>query len=241
MTQGEINLCLDIARCNCVGKNSCKKIYSVQKNCNPKHVPEPWNGHLSSAKIMYVSSNPSIDCREYFPHNHCLDKCICDFFDNRFYNGKIITHQKEVSVQFWTYLIKYSNWINDCLKKNPPIPQKIQKNKGKHFYSDLNDFIVSTEIVHCKSKKEFGVAQCKQHCFDKWMKQITQNFTGNYIVILGSQAQKYCNAIINIVNSLPLPQKNINVINLPHPKARMKDKNRQLLVYSELQKIGLVP
>ena len=82
------DLCIKIARCTNIGVHPCHKIASFQSNCILKQMPEPWNGHLATAEIMFIGSNPSIDFDEYFPNIGWTDDDIFDFFENRFINGK---------------------------------------------------------------------------------------------------------------------------------------------------------
>lgn len=51
----------------------CKFQYDIIQEANGSkqevtkamfHVPEPWNGNLGEAEILFVSSNPSIDLKE---------------------------------------------------------------------------------------------------------------------------------------------------------------------------------
>ena len=58
------NLILEIAKCCEVEKaksnvcHSCHKIVSSQNSSF--QLPEAWNGHLDTAEILFISSNPSI-------------------------------------------------------------------------------------------------------------------------------------------------------------------------------------
>lgn len=234
-------LCIGIARCTNLGVHPCDKITSVQSNCILKQIPEPWNGHLSEAKILYIGSNPSIDCDEVYPDSTWSDKKICDFFENRFKKGKVKkTTGKEVAVPFWTYLINYTNWINEELKTSGKAfltKYPITKQK-KNMYDELNNDVVSTEIVHCKSKDAYGFEKACCKCGDMWMGNILNLFSGKLIVVLGKKAEcaiKKCSKLNAIFGNLKVP-----VIYLPHPSRRMSVNNRKKAVQSELRKVGLI-
>ena len=214
MTTAEKDLCIAIAKCANRGVRPCDKIACVQSNCVIKQLPEPWNGHLYTAKIMFISSNPSIDCEEHFPNASWADNDICDFFDNRFTYGKKLKNGTKAPVSYWNQLIKYTNIINTVtggMYFNGILPLANRNNKWD--YSVLAPYIVSVEIVHCKSKGERGLSKkCKDFCTNQWLKKIISLFSGDLIVIVGSKAQAYELTIKKWVGSSK------KVITAPHPR-----------------------
>lgn len=164
------NLLLDIAKCCEVEKaksdctHPCNKIVSSQSG--EFQLPEPWNGHLDTAEILFISSNPSIDPNENYPTASWNDDDIISFFENRFEN----TPKNQWST-YWRTILKWAGWV---------IPN-IEFDK-----------IAITEIVHCKSQKEFGVTPlCQKTCFNKWLREILKIFKGKYIVVVGRKAEEY--------------------------------------------------
>ncbi len=89
---------LDIARCPniplCQGHpgpaHPCARIVSVQSGIPPtaRHLPEPWNGDLARAPLLFVSSNPSIDEDEAYPTASWPEEDVIDFFLHRFGGGR---------------------------------------------------------------------------------------------------------------------------------------------------------
>ena len=231
-------MCIKIVFCQNTGKIPCSKVSSAAK-CPHSLMPEPWNGRLSTAQILFIGSNPSFDCREEYTVPTWSSKQICDFFENRFYNGKILTKtRKEVSVPYWTYLIKYTNWINGVYTANGKTPlTSPMKKQSKHFYQDLNNGVASTEVVHCKSKGGKGFLEARCKCSDMWMADILNLFQGKLIVVLGDKA-KDAIACCGKLNAIIAGRK-VPVIYLPHPSFPMSDKKRQAAVQSELAKVGL--
>jgi len=60
--------CEILARCKAGEDLTCSKVVSVQDVPLSEHqVPEPWTGHLDRARLVFISSNPSIDPREAYP------------------------------------------------------------------------------------------------------------------------------------------------------------------------------
>lgn len=171
-------------------------------------LPEPWNGHLSKAKIMFISSNPSIDYED-FPTKKWDDKDIVDFFDNRF---KIPLEDKDVSC-FWKSIAKYVTWI---------FPEA----STLSVLEILDNYVVSTELVHCKSRSEKGVTKCaKEECI--FMDDIIKEFNGDMIILLGSTVKKYYDSELYSIN-----KENVKIAYLPHPNARgYTDKERKRLLF----------
>lgn len=168
------NLLLEIAKCCEVEKaktdnnHPCHKIVCSQNDLGIKdfQLPEPWNGHLDTAEILFISSNPSIDPNENYPTASWNDKDIISFFENRFDN----TPNNQWST-YWRTILKWAGWV---------IP-----NIGF-------DKIAITEIVHCKSQKEICVnPYCQKTCFNKWLREILKIFKGKYIIVVGKKAEEY--------------------------------------------------
>lgn len=164
------NLLLEICKCNEVGNakldnsHPCKTI--VESQSGEFQLPEPWNGHIETSEILFISSNPSIDPNENYPTANWNDEDIVSFFENRFDN----TPKNQWST-YWRTILKWAGWI---------IP-----NIGF-------DKIAITEIVHCKSKSEFGVTPlCQKTCFNNWLHDILKIFKGKYIVVVGRKAEEY--------------------------------------------------
>ncbi len=174
------NLLLELAKCCEVEKakmdinHSCNKIVCSQKDLGITdfRIPEPWNGHIDTAEILFISSNPSINFNESYPTASWNDEDIISFFENRFED----TPKNQWS-RYWRTILKWAGWI---------IP-----NIGF-------DKISITEIVHCKSKSEFGVYECMNYCADKWLKKVLSAFNGNYIVLVGKVAQNFYGKIKEI-------------------------------------------
>ena len=79
---GKMNQCVNVVNWQVV--NHIEKPVGVEMKRSTLHRPEPWAGNLSSAPIMFLSSNPSFDPRENFPTLDWDDQDAADFFVNRF-------------------------------------------------------------------------------------------------------------------------------------------------------------
>ena len=249
MTKKKKRLCEQITLCPNTGNignngiNPCDKILKAQNCTEGFQMPEPWSGHLSSAKILYIGSNPSIDCDEVYPDYNWSKKQICDFFKNRFKNGKVLKSTgKEVSVPYWMGLITYTNMINDKLTtygKSPLTSYPKKKKSKKNFYDELNNDVASTEIVHCKSKNAVGFYESRCKCSDLWMANILKIFNGELIVVLGGKAKDAINNCCKLKSVMASQTKPI--IYLPHPSSPASTNTRIAAVDSELKRVKLIP
>ena len=163
---------------------------------NRLHRPEPWAGNLSSAKIVYLSSNPSFDDDENFPtwDPSWDDEKIEDFFVNRFSDltsrGYGAGDEPHVS---WDKVIQKDQLLS---KKRVSTWSSLRKRTGLILgvpvdqVSASRDYVM-TEVVHCKSQKEHGVTRgCISHCGDRWFSQVLDSSIcpAGLIVVSGVQA-----------------------------------------------------
>lgn len=175
-------LITQIARCNEVEKaktdnHPCSKIVCSQIN-NDFQLPEPWNGDISNAKILFVSSNPSIDPKanqdghESYPTEKYSNEDLPEFFRTRFDK---YTHFSGSKQKYWFYANKCVGWILG------------KESRGVNL---LRDHAALTEVVHCKSESEkHGVKECSCLCAQKWLDKVLAEFNGDYIVVVGNIAK----------------------------------------------------
>ncbi len=200
-------LILDISNCDQIWKaredknHPCHTIVQYQYLEKPEKQfqhPEPWNGYIDRAEILFVGSNPSIDFDEIYPDDNWSDNDISDFHNNRFSVENDYYQKNKNKVKFWQCMRKIASWL-------------LEKSLSD---DSLDDSICSTEIVHCKSKKEKGVPEACQKCSDKWMIRILSCFKGTYIVVLGKTAEPRFKRIVSNNNEYFKYKK---IIYAPHP------------------------
>jgi hypothetical protein len=164
--------------------------------------PEPWVGSLSTAKLLFLSSNPSISddlgtTRENFPTYAWTDEDSADFFVNR-YNPNVdpvhvtFRHPSEPDFLTRSFDGEYRNGLSNPKKSQPTWKQTharaielLGEEAHPHF-----DYAI-TEIVHCKSKDARGVAEASSLCIEKWLKQIFQTSTAPVVIALGSKVRDF--------------------------------------------------
>ena len=220
MTKETKELLLEIATCPI--KNSfvdCKTIKSVQDDNETFQCAEAWNGNIEKAKVLFISSNPSYDNKEtkkldnpYPNRQKTKEEKFIDFFENRFSNTVWKDYPK-----FWKRIAKFATFIPEY------------KNKDKKVF--FQEFVASTEIVHCKSTNEIGVNESCDKCFSLWTKKILSRFNGKYIVLVGKFALERYLEIKEII-------KDKIVITTEHPNSRIKgntDKVRQASFIKQIE------
>lgn len=180
------NLIKSITHCpidndvECNSVHACHSIVNHQygKENNPKklfQLPEPWNGHIDKAEILFVGSNPSYNPdEEGYPKlsENLSSAQLKDFFETRF---------DEIEFNPRGYWTAINKWTGLILK----LPTQAQKNL-------LKDHACLTELVHCKSTGSDGVtSKCCNNC-SPWLEQIfvifKENPNGQYIVFVGNTA-----------------------------------------------------
>ena len=208
---------------------SCEKICSYQQEEFDKlrdeqlrfsketfHMPEPWNGNLSTAEILFVSSNPSFDINETTPelarkkNKEVLPKIISDpdkddletkraldeaenFFESRFIDKETDSIRKEYNSPTWKGILRCAGYLLDETSSVESI-EDINEDQKEKFASR----IALTEVVHCKSENEKGVPQALVTCYDKHTRAVIELFLKSKspsekpkkVVVMGEKAQR---------------------------------------------------
>lgn len=202
----------------------CKKIVTSQ-NVNSQffQVPEPWNGNIKQAKILFISSNPSINENEEYPDTSWKPELVEDFFTNRF-NGKIkkwVKDNKYVLLKNGCYNNKHVPFWSSIIKRTEEI-------LGTNHIISNDDFCI-TEIVKCKSTKEYGVEEALEECSKKYLRKVLGYSGARLIIVLGSKMKnvmlaKYPFLSVDNVEWSAIEGLDRIVIFLPHPTSWEKNK-----------------
>lgn len=192
------DVALRVARCEEVDRarddehHPCRQIVELQadrrKRSGQFQVPEAWAGSIESAKIVFVSSNPSISedgaahgaaFPEEYPRHSWSDSCIVDFITRRFEPDAKWTRGNHFLCQNGTYAPKEVVFWSLVQKRACELVD--QAAPGRDY--------VMTEIVHCKSQKEAGVTRAARHCFDRHFEAIIRLSPAPLVVVLGAKAR----------------------------------------------------
>jgi len=184
----------------------CHKVVSEQNGIIDLEIhrqrPEPWIGSLATAKLLFLSSNPSISddlgvTREDFPTYQWTNEQAADFFVDRF-NPEIepvhVTFNHEFEPDFLTRSLdgEYRNGLKNPKRSQPTWKQTHARGMellGDNAHPHFNYAI--TEIVHCKSKDAKGVEAASPMCIEMWLDKIFQTSPAPVVVALGSKVRDY--------------------------------------------------
>lgn len=213
------------------------------------HSPEPWNGDLDTAEILFVSSNPSIDFDDKtFPRLEGGGSENRDIEIERFFIDRLEKDENYNNV-YWKGILKYSGYI---LRETDNV-EKIEKDKERK----ISPKIALTEIVHCKSKKEIGVEKAARTCYENHTKYVLQYFlesptTPKVVVFVGRVARETIKELASNIDPHVDYEEDLasfcqhefgtgdgkaRFIFLPHPNARgLTDKARQAKIDNQLGK-----
>jgi len=182
--------------CHKVVKNQLK----VTKEFSEFHRPEPWIGRLSTAKLLFISSNPGLSVdqgsdREEFPTQSWTPEESAEFFVERFNQNRdpvIATFNNPDEPDFLTRSIDGEYRSGG---KNPKRPQATWSGIHKlacellgQMCSPDSDYAL-TEIIHCKSLMGAGVAEASDTCADSWMARILNSSPANVLVVIGAKVR----------------------------------------------------
>jgi hypothetical protein len=202
------------------------------------HVPEPWSGHISHAPILFVSSNPSIDRAEAYPTADWDNRQRIDFFASRFD-------------------LRPVPWIDQRMRPLLATSPPRHRDQGTRFWfaararaAELldrpaepgRDFVL-TEVVHCKSGTELGVAEAHATCVEAWLRPIVRVAAAPVIVLFGTYARTAFHDTFGIPPRSPmtgprdLEGTDRIVLQLPHPNARGERRNCYPLTQGQLDQV----
>ena len=224
------DLLLAVTRCPELNRatsssHPCHKIVSCQNNIDVFQLPEPWTGNLSSAPILFVSSNPSINKDEAYPtkSKSWSEDEVVDFFENRFESNRIWTRASPSQARY--VLLKDRKSYHDDWVRFWSSARKRSEELLDHAPVPGRDYAL-TEVVHCKSEDEEGVSESISICSQKWIEPILEHSNAKIVVLVGALARDVCSDIWNIDNSQSVHfnvlagHRPRAVVILPHPNAR---------------------
>lgn len=159
------------------------------------HLPEPWSGNLSTARILFVSSNPSFAMDDHFPDSTWPDEDVVEFFTRRFVqsgersfgavDGPAKADQDRPILLGSDGLPRLSKRVRTW---------QILRTRAAHILglapedTRASEHYALTEVVRCKSQKEVGVADALTTCVDMWFAETLRLSPARLLVISGAPA-----------------------------------------------------
>jgi len=232
------NLLLEIINCPNIKDgpnplNPCSEIVNCQ-DIYPKQLPEPWNGELTQAPILFLSSNPSINICEEFPTKDWEKEKIFDFFNNRFSNkSKWVKNELYPLLKNGEY---NKTWVRfwGAIRRTASILLDKQAIAGKDY--------VMTEVVRCKSIAEKGVYQAKFECAHRYLTRTLEMSSATIIICLGDKVLEVMKQIFKLneldrISEIEIGNSIRTIVFLPHPNARKERSLHKILTIEEIEKL----
>jgi hypothetical protein len=197
ITPAAATLAADIIRCpivdECLGPSGeglpCHRVVSWQGGVpgGARYVPEPWSGHLERAPILFVSSNPGGDA-EGTPTSDAsftskwateeLVSCYDDAFEPwrrpGIADGVYLTDRNGTraakAIRYWVWARARAK---ELLRREP--------NPGIDY--------ALTEVVHCGTRHEAGVAEAFPTCVDRYFARVLSASAAALVVCVGGWAR----------------------------------------------------
>lgn len=224
------NLLVEIAHCELLkscksgAPGPCSRIVDVQSELalNDHQVPEPWTGDLNRARIVFISSNPSIDFDEPYPTWSDDLAATSEFFTSRFGDrpGQIKNGMyPPAKGGEWGPAVRF--WSSVRQRAFEVLPGAVP---GLDY--------AMTEVVHCKSRKEIGVREALFTCAERYMPRIIDAApSAQLLVVFGVHAARSMAEVFNIGLDSTQRLAHINrdglqrtVVYLDHPASGGKSK-----------------
>jgi hypothetical protein len=169
-----------------------------QDDAHTFQVPEGWAGNLATARVVFLSSNPSISehggdhgaaSAERYPRADWADDDIADFMTRRFTPDAGYTVGDRFMCQDGTYAPQPVRFWSQ-------VRRRAEELLG--YPADPDRDYVMTEIVHCKSKGEVGVMSAAGLCARRYLDRVVGLSDARLIVVLGSKARDRLRPILRL-------------------------------------------
>jgi len=182
-------------------------------------LPEPWNGHLRTAPLLFVGQNPSANHLEDYPDGERLGSKtkLLRFFEGRFDSqagGAPILEGTQVRLKSGGYAAP-----NKFLQSVRGIAEGVlgrRPEPGKDY--------ALTEAVRCKAAKASDIHSALANCATKHLPETLKLSGAKVIFLLGAPARKAFEAITDTritASGIPFRWGSRMVVALPHPSAWM--------------------
>jgi len=195
LSDDERGLLLRIARCPLIAEamtgvgHECRRVVAAQKCNGPaRQVPEGWAGNLREARVMFVSSNPSISMPEPgrpgavepYPAAADSDDYIAEFLGRRF----------DQAVRPLPYVKDGRALMRTGEYAQPTAFWREIQARAEELLANANPArnYVMTEVVHCKSLRNAGADEAAGTCAGRYLHDIASLTAAPIVVVMGKIA-----------------------------------------------------
>ncbi len=210
-----IAYCKNLAICRCGDRSHpCAKIVDSQHVPDEDfQLPEPWRGQIDKARVLFLGSNPSIGDDRHALHSSPQAQ-VWESQHLAFGGGSrayIVDGIRAVKPDGSSdRVVRY--WSSIRARARELIPAAVPG----------EDYAIS-EIVHCKSKSEEGVAEAAQTCYATHMSAVFSVAAAKVVIVLGKFAKERLLGAVApplVPSQLKLGGRIRTLLFLPHPNAR---------------------
>jgi hypothetical protein len=156
------------------------------------HLPEPWVGRLEVAPLLFLSSNPSINPDEDFPTSAWPNASISSYFQDRFQSGAVLDGVR-FRRQEGSYGPPNAYWTE--------IKNRATELFGRTVVAGI-DYAL-TEVVHCKSRGNFGVADALKTCAPEHLVRVLERSVAKTVICNGKWARLGLQRVFGIALECP--------------------------------------
>lgn len=195
----DIAYCSELKSASLDSGHPCRTVANESCAGEFRQLPEAWVGNLGTARLMILSSNPTISVegnpakQELFPlgdssspeieHPEWPIDRVIDFQLNRFEQQRETPYVLS-NTHYLTVAGSRGSTSNKYWTQSFRIGREIF---GEEFRMERD--IVLTEVVHCKSKREIGVKDAVATCSRRYLDRLLGLTVARLIVIAGAQAR----------------------------------------------------
>lgn len=224
-----MTLLLSIARCEQLLRqlapdadtsHPCHQVVSWQarNGIAPQQVPEPWNGDIERAPLLFISSNPAISAVERYPNLDWADDDITRFFTGRFGDAP------DAPIAGGTRVLN----TDGSRGRANPFLSWVRARAAELGCPEPGVGYALTEVVHCKSSSEAdgGVGRAWQHCLQRHGRGVLAFSGARVWVIVGAHAARAAREVFaldahaKVQGPLHLFGKDRMVVLTAHPNSR---------------------
>ncbi len=191
--------------------------------------------HISSAPLLYISSNPSISEDEDYPRMDWPEELIQDFFWNRFGGGikEWVRDGNQARISDGEYLRSTPYWSE--------IKNRSGELLGRSVIPGV-DYAI-TEIVHCKSRNNIGVDDAMEECVSKFFHSVLKVSGARVLISVGKKVERSMKVTFNldqaarIIGPIWIAGQERFVLFFAAPNSNQPRKVDKVLTHSEIARI----
>ena len=237
-----ITRCPELGKARADGRHPCHGVVCAQEP-GDYHVPEPWQGQIDKAPLLFISLNPGYGADQVFPTPSWNDADTKDFFIRRFDTKAKWTSQ--ATGRGIRLLVKDANGRPNY---NRPADRFCGwvRNRAEELLQrksvPIRDYVM-TSAVHCKSSTWDGDDDTVRHCAELWLNAIMELSVARVVVTISDPTWEVCAEAWGLQPEnrvqfeVPIASRERAVLRLPHRRSGRRSIIRNLLDAEDLERL----